>query len=147
MGLTLKFGNKKWIRKFRNVRVLVRWRSYLLVITSVSANPVTTAFDIDELMLTGPSPWKILMRFNFIGSIVWMPSKPSMPLTNSKKKLLKNWWMLKCRNIVPVTNFLNKDWILSLEHASKFGSSIWHVFMKSSENRKWKTMIIIIANN
>lgn len=42
------------------------------------ANPVTIAFDRDELILTGPSPAKILILFNFIGSICRL-SSPSMP--------------------------------------------------------------------
>lgn len=53
---------------------------YLLISTCVLANPVTTAFDKVELMLTGPSPWKIFIFDNFIGSIVSSSSKPSIPV-------------------------------------------------------------------
>lgn len=53
--------------------------TYSLVTIFVLANPVTTAFDNDELILTGPSPWNIFILFNFIGSIVSSESKPSIP--------------------------------------------------------------------
>lgn len=60
--------------------------TYLFEITSVFAKPVTLAFDSEELMLTGPSPWKILIRFNFIGSIDSIDVKPSIPITDAKKR-------------------------------------------------------------
>lgn len=63
--------------------------AYLFEITSVFAKPVTLAFDSDEFMLTGPSPWKILIRFNFIGSIDSIAVKPSIPFTNTDEKKFK----------------------------------------------------------
>ena len=62
--------------------------AYLLIRTSVFAKPVTDAFESDELMLTGPSPWNILMRFNFIGSIVSIAVKPSIPDSGKSEKNL-----------------------------------------------------------
>lgn len=55
-------------------------KAYLFEMTSVFAKPVTIAFESDELILTGPSPWNILIRFNFIGSIVSIAVKPSIPV-------------------------------------------------------------------
>lgn len=63
--------------------------AYLFEITSVFAKPVTDAFDSDELILTGPSPWKILIRFNFIGSIDSIAVKPSIPVTDTEKGVLE----------------------------------------------------------
>lgn len=59
--------------------------AYLFEITSVIPKPVTDAFDSDELILTGPSPWNILIRFNFIGSIDSIAVKPSIPITDTEK--------------------------------------------------------------
>lgn len=59
--------------------IVSTYSPYLLARTCVFAKPVTVAFDNDELILTGPSPWNILIRFNFIGSIVSIASKPSIP--------------------------------------------------------------------
>lgn len=117
--------------------------SYLLSSTSVFAKPVTVAFESDELMLTGPSPWKILIRFNFIGSIVSIAVNPSIPKLTHKQNEIELGRMenIKCIDIqmrwecietLPVTNCLNKPWMVSREQASKLGSSIWHVFSQSS---------------
>lgn len=53
--------------------------TYLLCRTSVLPKPVTVAFETDAFILTGPSPWNILIRFNFIGSMVSIASKPLIP--------------------------------------------------------------------
>lgn len=65
-----------------HMKIIDSKKTYLLCITWVLAKPVTLALDSDELMLTGPSPWKILIRFNFIGSIVSIASNPLMPAKN-----------------------------------------------------------------
>lgn len=51
----------------------------MLCKTSVLPKPVTVAFETDAFMLTGPSPWNILIRLNFIGSMVSIASKPLIP--------------------------------------------------------------------
>lgn len=56
-------------------------RTHLLLITCTLAKPVTTDLEREELMLTGPSPWKILILASFIGSIVSTSAKPSTPET------------------------------------------------------------------
>lgn len=63
--------------------------SYLLSRTSVSAKPVTDTFVTDEFILTGPSPWNILIRFSFIGSIVSIAVNPSIPFEICKWVELK----------------------------------------------------------
>lgn len=64
----------------------LNFSTYLFEITSVFAKPVTLAFDSDEFILTGPSPWKILIRFNFIGSIDSIAVKPSIPITDTENR-------------------------------------------------------------
>lgn len=81
------------------VSFMKRKSTHLLSITSVFANPVTDAFDNDELMLTGPSPWNILIRFNFIGSMVSKAVKPSMPIA----KYL-DFWVKRNQPIEEKTN-------------------------------------------
>lgn len=56
---------------------------YLLLMTCTLANPVTTDLDSDELMLTGPSPWNILILASFMGSMVSTSAKPSTPVARN----------------------------------------------------------------
>lgn len=49
---------------------------------------------------------------------------------------------IKCFQYLPTVNCWKRPWTLSREQASKFGSSIWHVFNQSSIKRKEKTFSV-----
>lgn len=116
--------------------------SYLLLTTWMLPKPVTIAFVSDELMLTGPSPWKILMRFNLNGSIVSISVNPSTPVINKMLHFIEtlsvdDW--LKTQDLSRVWQTASEYFLWSMLQIRLlvFGTFVW---MNLQGNMKRKAL-------
>lgn len=123
--------NSVWVKENICCNFIIITLAYLLIRTSVFAKPVTDAFESDELMLTGPSPWNILMRFNFIGSIVSIAVKPSIPDNGKSEKNLGQTTAKTKKNIQNEASKVAK----TQDHHTYLLSIVWTSPEYSLENK------------